>query len=345
MKAKVIIVLIVLIGFKQWSAAQVEQRETTGYRSSGYTTESEKDTARFDKWKGSFISVSAGLGSSSLNYKLNSLGEKGSRQTNLGYNFEIRYSYFFNPHWGVTTGIGISHYSNTGKLKGSLAEDKFYNLGMLVDNDWQEAPKDFELRTRVTNLKEKQLSCLLEVPLMLSYQTFFGDSAKWGIYGSLGAKLQFPVSTKFRIQSGAESEFNVSGQYDGIPTDMGSPENPPVPQHGYGTITNPNSTLSWDDKAKLKMGVAAAVELGFLISFSQDVSMSIGGYIDYGILNMKKNANQKLFAAPSAYHPGADNNIGNGITYNGMLNSDVTGKIKPVSFGGKVAFRFKTGRK
>jgi len=297
-------------------------------------------------FKGSYLTVSGSIGSSSMNYKLNSLGEKGSRSGGLGYGIDVKYSYFFHSHWGVTTGVGISHYRTTGKLKGNLAEDKFYDLGKLTDNDWQPAPKDFELRSRITNLEEKQTTYLFEVPLMVSYHTYFKEEGScWGIYGGLGAKLQFPVSSKFKIKNGGKSEFNVSGKYDGIPVDMGSPGNPPVPQHGYGTITDPNSTLDWNDKTKLKMGVAATAELGVLFSLSKTTDLQVGGYIDYGLTDIKKNGNRGLFTAPSVYHPGADNKIGNSITYNGMLNSNLTGKIRPISFGVKIALKFKIGGK
>jgi len=292
--------------------------------------------------RGSYLIISGSIGSSSLNYKLNSLGEKGSRSAGLGYGIDVKYSYFFHPHWGVTSGAGISYYGTTSKLKGSMSEDKFYNLGKQTDNDWQPAPKDYELRARVTNLEEKHQTYLFEIPLMLSYQAYFNkDGSCWGLYGGLGAKLQLPVSSKFKIKNGSKSEFNVSGKYDGIPVDMGSPENPPVSQHGYGTITNPNSTLGWDDKAKLKMGVAVTANLGVMFSMGKDTDLAIGGYIDYGLTDMKKNGNQGLFTGPAVYHPSADNHVGEGITYNGMLNSNTTGKIRPVSFGAKVAVRFK----
>ncbi len=291
--------------------------------------------------KGSYLSISGNVGSSALKYDVQGLREQGTRNSKLGYGFELKYSYFFNDHWGVTTGVGMSQYASVGKLKGSMAEDTYYVLGDFVDNDEVGRPIDFELRTRLTNLEEKQTVWFVEIPLMLSYQTYFGDSARWGMYGGLGAKLQFPASAKFKIQNGAGSQFNVSGQYDGIPTDMGSPENPPVPQHGYGTITDPNSTLGWDDKAKLKMGIAATAELGFMYALNNGIDLMIGGYIDYGFNDIKKKGNNQLLTASSAYHPGADNHIGKGIAYNGMLNSTATDKIKLISVGGKITLRFK----
>ncbi len=292
--------------------------------------------------KGSYLSISGNVGSSSFKYDLEGLkGEEGTREGKLGFGFELKYSYFFNDHWGVTTGVGLSQYASIGKLKGSLAEDIFYSLGEFVDNDEVGRPIDFELRARLTNLEEKQIAWLVEVPLMLSYQTYFGDDEKWGMYGGIGAKLQFPFSTKFKIQNGASSQFNVSGKYDGIPTDMGSPMNPPVPQHGYGTISDPNSTLDWNEKAKLKMGVAATAELGFMYALSNSMDLTLGGYIDYGLNDIKKNGNNKILTASSVYHPGADNHVGKGITYHGMLNSNATDKIKLISFGAKIGLRFK----
>lgn len=292
--------------------------------------------------KGSFLTVSGSMGFSSLDYDLKSLNESGDRKGAIGYGVDLRYSYFFTNHWGITSGVGLSRYGTKGTLKGSLEENAYYNLGMLTDDDTGGGPRDFELRARITHLEEKQILYMLEIPLMLSYQTYFcEDGPCWGIYGGLGAKLQLPVSSKYKIQKGENSQLNISGYYAGIPVDMGSPGNPPVPQHGFGTISDPNSTLDWDDKAKLKMGIAATAELGVMFSLGKTTDLKIGGYLDYGLTDIKKKDNRALFTAPSAYHPAADNHIGKGIKYNGMLNSDVTGKTKLLSFGAKVALYFK----
>jgi len=326
-----------IVGFAQQPAEQRQNQQSGQQRQNQQSRQAQQSESE----KSSYISVSGSVGSSGFNYKLNSLNEKGDRSTKLGYGIDVKYSYYFNTHWGIATGIGLSRYATEGKLNGSMTDGSYYSLGSLVDNDEEGRPRDFELRTRVNNLKEKQTSFLLEVPIMGMYQTRFGDEEKWGIYAGLGVKLQFPINTKFKIKNGANSQFNVSGYYAGIPTDMGSPSNPPVPQHGYGTITDPNASLDWDDKAKLKMSVAGTAEFGFLVDLGSDMDLMLGGYIDYGFTDMKKNGNQGLFTAPAVYHPVADNKIGNGITYNGMLNSNVTDKINAISFGGKIGLRFK----
>lgn len=296
-----------------------------------------------EKDKGHFLTVSAKLGYSGFDYKLQSLNENGKVKKQPGYGIDVKYSYFFHKNWGVSTGVGVSHYASKGRLQGSLAEEKFHNLGMLRDDDFEGRPRDFELRARITNLEEKQSAYFIDIPVLLSYQTRFGKEKRWGMYGGLGVKLLFPVNTKFKILNGASSEFNISGQYDGIPTDMGSPANPPVIQHGYGTISDPNSSLNWDDKAKIKMGIAGTAEFGFLFALKESMDLQLGGYIDYGFNNIKKEGNKGLFSAPSSYHPGADNKIGNGIIYNGMLNSNITDKIKMISFGAKIALKFQLG--
>ena len=295
----------------------------------------------FAQNKVSYLSFAIKTGGTGLNYKLNSLDEKGKYSNGLGYGFDLDYSYYFDSHWGISGGVGLSHYSSKGKLKGSLSDDSFYNLGAFTDDDFEGRPRDFELRTRITNLEEQQTTFFVDIPVMLVYQTRFGDDQQWGLYGGIGAKLQLPFSTKFKIKKGGESEFNVSGKYEGIPTDMGSPSNPPVPQHGYGTITDPNASLNWSGKGKLKLGVAGTVDFGVLLKLSESSDLKLGGYLDYGFIDIKKDGKNGLFTAPKVYHPGADNKIGTGITYNGMLNSDVSGKIKPIAFGVKIGVCFK----
>jgi len=298
-----------------------------------------------EKGKGSYLSVSGSVGSSSFKYKLESLSEKGSRSNQMGYGVDLKYTYMFDFHWGISTGVGISHYGSKGKLKGSLDEDTYFKFEPQTDNDEEGRPRNFELRARLKNLEEKQTAYFVEVPVLFSYQTWFGEQRRWGVYGGVGAKFQFPVSAKFRIQNGGQSELNISGYYKGIPTDMGSPANPPVPQHGYGTISDPNKGLNWDNKMKFKMGIAGTAEFGFMLDLGKGTDLLIGGYIDYGFNNIKKRGNRQLLSAPNPYHPESYTDktpyIGKGISYNGMLNSNVTNKINLVSFGAKVGFRFK----
>lgn len=295
--------------------------------------------------QGSYFSVSGSLGSNGLNYQLKPPGSQSSSRTSgLGYGLHVGYSYLFDAHWGVNTGIGVSQYNAKGKLRGEIKQNEFYNLGNQVDDDAiSGTPRNYELRARISNLEEKQTAFFVEVPIMGTYQTRFGDSKRWGMYSGLGVKLQFPVNAKFSIQNGANSQLNVSGYYKDILIEFGAPDPtlPPISQHGFGTVGNPNQQLGWDDKAELKMGIAGSAELGLLMDLGNDIDLMLGGYLDYGFTDLKKNGSQGVLTAPKEYLGGANNTIGKGLKYNGMLNSNLTDKVNAISFGLKAALRFK----
>jgi len=92
---------------------------------------------------------------------------------------------------------------------------------------------------------------------------------------------------------------------------------------------------------KPKLGVAGTAELGFLFTLGEDTDLLLGGYIDYGFTNMKKKKDQGLLSTPASYHPDGNMTVGKGIPYNGMMNSNVTDKVKVMSFGVKLGVRFK----
>jgi len=318
-----------------------QQRQQREYR--GEYREEKKDTTKM-----SYLTVSGGVGSSSFRYKLNyqieGFDEKGKRNAKLGYEIDVRYSYFFNRHWGFSTGVGISRYATAGKLNGDMSDGKYMKLdNMIDDDDFSGHPREFELRARLKNLEEKQTAFLLDIPLMAMYQTRFGEKENWGLYTGLGMKLQIPVQSKYKVQGNSASELNISGFYSHIPSDVGSPSESPVPHHGFGTINDPGKELDWSGKNKLKLGVAGTAELGFMVSLNEDkdIDLLLGGYIDYGFTNMKKKKDQGLLSTPASYHPDGNMTVGKGIPYNGMMNSNVTDKVKVMSFGVKIGLRFK----
>lgn len=287
--------------------------------------------------KGSYFSVSGNLGSSALHYDLN---DAGTRKSKTGYGVQLGYSYFFNPNWGVHTGIGISHYKTAGRLNGNLDTNDYLSLGNQIDDDIISGePQNYQLRARLANWQENQTAFLLEIPLMGMYQTRFGQAERWGVYGGLGVKLQVPVKAEYEVQGG--SRLNISGYYPHNNIDKGAPGLPPVIQHGFGTVEDVKESLGWKDDLGLKLGVAATAEAGFLIDLGNDLDLMLGGYIDYGFTNIRKNKTDELLIAPSSYLPGANNHIGNGIEYQGILNSNKVDKVRLISFGVKLGLRFK----
>ena len=293
------------------------------------------------KEKSSYASVALNVGMTSLGLSVTELdGSDGSAKSKIGAGITAKYNYYFNNHWGIGTGLGLSLYKSDAVFNGDM--NSFFSLGTFVDDDESGLPKNFELRGRIENIKEKQNVQLFEIPVTALYQTRF-SYGKWGAYGSLGVKIQLPIVKKFEVASNTESKLNVSGYYtDGTQGfEMGAPGTPELSYHGFGTVSNPGKTLGWKDNTDLKLGIAGTFEAGALHRLNNESDFLFGLYVDYGFSDIKKN-NITLLSGPAGnYHPDANDNIGNGIIYNGLLNSKHTDKVIPLSFGIKIGLRFK----
>jgi outer membrane protein OmpA-like peptidoglycan-associated protein len=314
---------------------------------------SENATEEKKERKGAhYLSVGLGLGPSGFNYDLRRLESiEGSRSLRLGGNALIGYSYFFHKNWGIGTGLGVAHFRTIGKYKGGFSDDEFLSLGHQVDDDMTPGqPKDYELRVRLANWEERQTATYLEIPLLLQFQHKFGMKQKFGLYFNIGAKFQIPLGAKYEVLDGdydGDPRLNVSGFY-GAPAnmDLGSPSNPDIiSYHGFGSIHNPNEQLDWNDKMKTKFSIAGTAEFGFLFAVARRVDLSLGAFIDYGFMNVKKGDSKALIEAPEASYLGGDPDyVGKDIIYNGMMNSDRIEKAKLFSYGGKIGVRIKLGK-
>ncbi len=297
---------------------------------------------------GSYLTIGVGLGPTGLNYNLQGLSSDGTNQQKLGGNAVIGYSYFFNKNWGIGAGLGVSYYRSAGKYKGGFVEDEFLNLGNQTDDDnISGGPTDYELRLRLANWEERQTAYFFEIPVLLQYQTRFGEKEKVGLYVSLGAKFQIPVSAQYKVMDGKyanDKRLNVSGHYSSTGTDIGSPDNPSIEYHSFGSINNPDERLGWNGDLKLKMSIAGTAELGFLFWLSPHVDLTLGAFVDYGFNNVKKGESKSLFVAPEKYLSGDVNYVGKNIEYNGMVNSDRVERANLLSYGGKIGLKIKLGR-
>ena len=310
-------------------------------------------------YSGSFLTVAGGAGFGGFQYTPKGISSDGTNKDKFGWNAKVGYSYYFTPHWGLHTGVGMSYYRTIGKYntgfvenpyKGGEPRGEYYTLGKHIDDDWVVgAPKNYELRVRLANWEEEQKSYFIEVPLMLMFKHKFGETQRHGFYFGLGAKLQIPIiKSVFSVLDGENEKdlrLNVSGKYDDDPTlDMGSPGDPNAAGHGFGSIHNPYDALKWGGDLSLKMSIAGTAELGFLFGLSKRVDLMVGGYFDYGFNNIKKGDDKNFLESPSQYHPAANGNIGNGITYNGMINSDRTDKVNLMAYGGRLGLQIKLGK-
>ena len=305
---------------------------------------------------GSFLTVAGGVGGGGFQYNLKGVSSDGVDKDKFGWNAKIGYSYYFTPHWGLGTGVGISYYRTVGRYNSDFVSNtimgdpqgEYHLLGKYIDDDHIGVLKDYELRVRLSNWHEEQKSYFIEIPLMVMFQHKFGETKKHGIYAGLGAKLQIPIiKSVYKVLDGKDGDLrlNVSGKYEGDRTlDLGQPGDPNLPGHGFGSISNPGTALDWGGDLRLKMSIAGTAEFGFLFGLGRRVDLMVGGYFDYGFNNIKKGENAAFMTSPNEYHPESNRAVGNGIGYNGMINTDRTEKVNLMAYGGKIGLQIKLGK-
>ena len=302
-------------------------------------------------YDGHFLTVAAGAGGGGFQYTPKGISSDGISKDKFGWNAKVGYSYYFTPQWGLSTGLGMSYYRSIGTYKTEFNKEEYYSLGKQVDDDWiPGAPTNYELRVRLANWEEEQKSYFFEIPLMVMFKHKLGETKKHGFYIGLGAKLQIPlIKSVYGAMDGKTTKdlrLNVSGRYFDDPTlEFGDPDNPRLSSHGFSSIHNP-SALGWNGDLNLKMSIAGTAELGFLFGLSKRVDLMVGGYFDYGFNNIKKS-NDEFLKAPEKYLPVKDPDlpqVGQGITYNGMINSDRTNKVNLMSYGGKIGVQIRLGK-
>jgi len=86
--------------------------------------------------------------------------------------------------------------------------------------------------------------------------------------------------------------------------------------------------------------LAGTVELGCIKKAGKNIDVLLGGYVDYGFIDMQKERTP-LFQAPAQYLPVANHIVGKNIEYQGWMNSNKCDHLKPFSVGLKLGVRFK----
>ncbi len=221
--------------------------------------------------KGSFLHFNVGSGLNTLSYKLLDGTQKGQ----AGYTLNAAYSYFFTPHWGIQSGIGMQSFRSLS-IQNDLSSDPD------IDTDGQ----TYEFRTYTKNWQEKQQVLFVDIPLELQYKHSF--SKKFGIIASAGAKLSYPIHASYKTSGGTLTTSGYYSQWDIELNDM--------PQHGFSTYTdfNGNSSLK-----PTYMGIA---ELGGTYKLSEKMDLYLGGYYNLGLNNVLKPGTAQLYQPDGVYN-------------------------------------------
>ena len=270
------------------------------------------------------FSVDAGLGLSTLSYKLS----QGSRSGNFGGDFGVGYTFFsarervtgteriYREQWGIHTGLGISLYNASANL------DKMETVARgLTDGDSyvSEEYTKFDLRTTLNSYRETQKTVYLNIPVMALFQIE-------QIYAMGGIKFGIPVSGKY---SSKNATLTNEGYYPELDNSVDDLE-----FAGYGTFKGKDFDGSLDPV----VAVILALELGYKWRIVDNLSIYTGFYFDYGLNNVIKS-DPKSFVNYTNKHP-------KDFTTNSVLSSytdnkkslTFTDKTKVMAVGIKLRF-------
>jgi outer membrane protein OmpA-like peptidoglycan-associated protein len=253
-------------------------------------------------------SIGGGGGLSTLNYSLTS---PASAKKGLGGEVGAGYTLFFNPHWGVGTGAGVSFFNAKADAAG---------LQSLAPNLTNEYGDRYELRTTLDRFSEKQNATFVNIPLFLRY--VHGS----GFYAQAGAKFYIPVAGTYSVSDAA---ITNKGYFPDFGTEVSGPA-----FSGFGTFSGYHT----EDDLKLKTAVAASVEAGWQWRLSGNLSLYTGIYLDYGLNDVRKETGN-TFVIPNVATP-EDFSTSSLLASQDTQGKDFSGKASPLAAGITVRLAF-----
>ncbi|GHT52614.1 hypothetical protein AGMMS49982_13330 [Bacteroidia bacterium] len=250
------------------------------------------------------FSFVVGGGLSSLNYTPTA----GDATLGLGGFAGLGYTFRFSEHWGIGTGVEAALFN------------AHYTLASLTEKYWSnDGTEDFEYNYTTDNYRDRQQAILLNIPLMLHFQT-------GKFYAALGGKAGIPLSAKFNNSTNKLTAFGYYPLGDWTRYD-------PL-FDGFGEFSGSNNK---GDLA-LKTAFFASAEVGVRWRLSNTVALSTGLYADYGVNNIRK---------PTATAPLIDYKDFDGNNYlpNSIMASTTGGKplvdkLNPLAAGIKIGLHF-----
>jgi outer membrane protein OmpA-like peptidoglycan-associated protein len=304
--------------------------------------------AAYGQEKGIHLAISGNFGCNTFSYKLD---KNIHSKYPHGWGAGLAAQYFFTKNWGLSLGLEWFSYNGRAVYSNSWERDpKRYATDHMAEGHPMANifGEDYTLRLGIQKWTERQHGYVLNIPLMAQYQTKWGRKEMIGMYWAAGIKFQIPVLDQtYSIEEGALQVIKYYAQHD---LTVGAPFN--VPTLGLGITDEYDFGNRYDGTMKLK-GFSAAVsgELGMLFNFSRRVDFAIGAYLDYGFVNIKlrdahksgnlimPNVDANKDVDPAALDEA--NKIGDGLLYNGFLQSSAVNKVNLLAFGGKATLRIK----
>jgi len=223
----------------------------------------------------------------------------------LGLNYTFRLS----SQLDFLTGISAGLY----RTQVTLQDGKTFSYGAV-----DAVGSAFQYRLKFTGFEETQRFIAAGIPLLLQYHTG-GDGMEWYIDG--GAKLFIPFNANSQISA---RQVDLTGYYPDFNVELSD-----LPQHGFGTLKN------WESTGTLKLKPAAALSAGtgLIFKLSSGKSLYAGLFVDYGLTSLKDDKDNLPIIT---YSPKGTN----GTQSNSVLNTEYAGKAALLSYGMQIRLSF-----
>ena len=246
-----------------------------------------------------------GGGISTLQYYI----DNGVRQNGFGGHLGLGYTFFFTVNIGLSTGIELAMYNTTFK------SDIFSLSYDAIDNEGSE----YEFRSVISDFVEKQRTMMLQIPLMVQFQTY-GDKM-W--YIAIGGKIGFPTNGSYNTTT----TFTNSGYYE-----YENYEYTTQQFMGFGTYRDNKASGTFE----LKPAFFASAELGRKRKLNDyGLMLYTGLYVDYGLNNISSVTAQNTNNTTPL--------VTNDLQISSVLNSQVyPSYISPFAVGLKVKLTYGT---
>ena len=199
------------------------------------------------------LSGYGGGGVSTLQYKV----VTGKQNDGLGGHLGLGYHYFFRPKWGLGTGVELGGYHAKYNV------DKMGVSQMTADVEGNA----FEFRSTVAGFKESQRVTLMQIPLMLQFQTG-GNRHRFYVAG--GGKAGFPLKGKYNNTA----SYRNSGYFVHENSLYDTQE-----FLGFGYFAGKKA----DGELDFKTAFFLAAETGMKWKLNDKLSLYTGAYFDYGL--------------------------------------------------------------
>lgn len=220
----------------------------------------------------------------------------GTQKSAAGFTLNTAYSYFFAPNWGLQTGIGIQSFGASSTMNFTTE---------MPDTDSE--GDTYQLMTYYRNWQESQRAFMLNIPLAVQFRYPINEKIK--MLASVGANISMPISAIFKTNGG---EIQTAGNYPQWHLELTD-----IPAEGFTTTTQ-----QYSGKLSLKTVYMGNIDVGMLYKMSEKMDLYVGTYLNYGLNNTLTPNNKLIFE-----HDGV---------YNGVLASNQTTKLIPVSVGLKL---------